>query len=188
MRQLSEKLNKSYAQLSQWRNASRVNKSGKPRVISRSTATYIENKCKKPTGWMNTDNSNKERNVHAINQFHDVAGGIGQGVTLRDQPAQGLKTFASSLGLVIRCLAPSIGVTRLSSILACRQSSMTRSIFLKSVTKALSKHCSTSPAKGLESSQKIKNTNRGPSPKKWISKCLAVYLKSGKVKHFNNNT
>ena len=50
-----------------------------------------------------------------------VNGGIGQGVTLRDQPGQGLKTFTSSLGLVIRCLAPSIRVTRLSSILACRQ-------------------------------------------------------------------
>lgn len=57
VRELGEFIEKSYAQISQWRNSSKDSKTGKPRVISREMATYIERKCGKPNGWMNTDHS-----------------------------------------------------------------------------------------------------------------------------------
>lgn len=49
---LAAKLEKSPAQVSQWINASKDSKTGKPRSMDRSTAREIERKCGKPDGWM----------------------------------------------------------------------------------------------------------------------------------------
>ncbi|MGV3727755.1 S24 family peptidase [Hydrogenophaga sp.] len=49
---LASKLDKSPAQVSQWINASKDSKTGKPRSMDRSTAREIEKKCGKPDGWM----------------------------------------------------------------------------------------------------------------------------------------
>lgn len=49
---LAAKLGKSPAQVSQWINASKDSKTGKPRSMDRSTAREIERKCGKPDGWM----------------------------------------------------------------------------------------------------------------------------------------
>lgn len=49
---LSEKTGKSAAQISQWLNASKDSKTGKPRSMSRSMAREIERLCSKPEGWM----------------------------------------------------------------------------------------------------------------------------------------
>jgi hypothetical protein len=43
---------KSAAQISQWLNASKDSKTGKPRAMDRSTAREFERVCKKPPGWM----------------------------------------------------------------------------------------------------------------------------------------
>lgn len=50
--ELADKLGKSPAQVSQWANASKDSKSGKPRSISTRTAREIERKLGKPEGWM----------------------------------------------------------------------------------------------------------------------------------------
>lgn len=50
--ELAEKLGKSPAQVSQWANASKDSKTGKPRSISARTAREIERKLGKPEGWM----------------------------------------------------------------------------------------------------------------------------------------
>ena len=49
---LSEKIEKSPAQISQWLNASLNSKTGKPRVMSHGIAREIEEKLGKPSGWM----------------------------------------------------------------------------------------------------------------------------------------
>lgn len=49
---LAVKLDKSPAQVSQWINASKDSKTGKPRSMDRTTAREIEKKCGKPDGWM----------------------------------------------------------------------------------------------------------------------------------------
>lgn len=49
---LSAKVGKSAAQISQWVNASRDSKTGKPRAMDRNTARLLETKCGKPEGWM----------------------------------------------------------------------------------------------------------------------------------------
>jgi hypothetical protein len=49
---LAAKIGKSAAQLSQWVNASKDSKTGKPRVLSRQMARHIEKKMGKPDGWM----------------------------------------------------------------------------------------------------------------------------------------
>lgn len=54
VRELGEAIGKSYAQISQWKNASKDSKTGRPRAISRDMATHIELSCKKPVGWMST--------------------------------------------------------------------------------------------------------------------------------------
>lgn len=43
---------KSPAQISQWVNASKDSKTGKPRTLDRNTARILEAKCGKPEGWM----------------------------------------------------------------------------------------------------------------------------------------
>jgi hypothetical protein len=43
---------KSPAQISQWVNASRDSKTGKPRSLDRNTARLLEAKAGKPEGWM----------------------------------------------------------------------------------------------------------------------------------------
>lgn len=49
---LATKLGKSPAQVSQWINASKDSKTGKPRSMDRTTAREIEKKCGKSDGWM----------------------------------------------------------------------------------------------------------------------------------------
>jgi hypothetical protein len=49
---LGAKIQKSPAQISQWLNASKDSKTGKPRTMSRATAREIERRCGKPEGWM----------------------------------------------------------------------------------------------------------------------------------------
>lgn len=51
-RALSEKTGKSPAQISQWLNASKDSKSGKPRAMDSATRRELERKCGKPEGWM----------------------------------------------------------------------------------------------------------------------------------------
>jgi len=50
--ELSEKIEKAPAQISQWLNASTNSKTGKPRVMSNAIAREIELKLEKPFGWM----------------------------------------------------------------------------------------------------------------------------------------
>lgn len=49
---LSVKVGKSPAQISQWVNASKDSKTGKPRAMDRATTRELEAKCGKPEGWM----------------------------------------------------------------------------------------------------------------------------------------
>lgn len=49
---LSAQTGKSAAQISQWLNASKDSKTGKPRAMDRSTAREFERACNKPEGWM----------------------------------------------------------------------------------------------------------------------------------------
>lgn len=49
---LAEKIGKSPAQISQWKNASKYSGSEKRRVMDRSTARHIEKMTGKPDGWM----------------------------------------------------------------------------------------------------------------------------------------
>lgn len=49
---LAEKTGKSAAQISQWLNASKDSKSGKPRSMDRDTRRFLESRCGKPEGWM----------------------------------------------------------------------------------------------------------------------------------------
>ncbi len=49
---LADKTKKSAAQISQWLNASKDSKTGKPRSMDASTRRYLESKCGKPEGWM----------------------------------------------------------------------------------------------------------------------------------------
>lgn len=49
---LSRKIDKSPAQISQWKNASKDSKTGKPRGMHDDTARLLEDKCGKQKGWM----------------------------------------------------------------------------------------------------------------------------------------
>jgi len=49
---LADITKKSAAQISQWLNASKDSKTGKPRSMDASTRRELEAKCGKPTGWM----------------------------------------------------------------------------------------------------------------------------------------
>lgn len=49
---LSRKIDKAPAQISQWINASKDSKTGKPRAMDRATAREIERAADKPDGWM----------------------------------------------------------------------------------------------------------------------------------------
>lgn len=49
---LAATIGKSPAQISQWLNASKDSRTGKPRSMDRNTARIIEAACKKPDGWM----------------------------------------------------------------------------------------------------------------------------------------
>lgn len=57
VRNLAERIGKSYAQVSQWKNASKDSKTGRPRSMSADACREIEVICNKPTGWMDTDHS-----------------------------------------------------------------------------------------------------------------------------------
>lgn len=89
---LSRKIDKSAAQISQWKNASKYSKSEKRRVMDRTTARVIEQKTGRPNGWMDSDHSiaaNSEAKPHLspvkyqsdsilIPQY-DAAGSMGDG-------------------------------------------------------------------------------------------------------------
>jgi transcriptional regulator with XRE-family HTH domain len=49
---LAERIGKAPAQISQWLNASKDSKTGKPRAMDRDTRRELERKCGKPEGWM----------------------------------------------------------------------------------------------------------------------------------------
>ncbi|WP_422096865.1 hypothetical protein [Variovorax sp.] len=49
---LATQTGKSAAQISQWLNASKDSKTGKPRAMDRNTAREFERACGKPSGWM----------------------------------------------------------------------------------------------------------------------------------------
>jgi SOS-response transcriptional repressor LexA len=66
---LSEVLDRSPAQVSQWKNGSKDSKTGRPRVISDDMARHIENKCGKPVGWLDNESGHLEiNNVSALPQ------------------------------------------------------------------------------------------------------------------------
>lgn len=54
---LAEKLERAFAQTSQWLNGSKNSKTGKPRGMNSKTCRHIEAKCDKPKGWMDKSHS-----------------------------------------------------------------------------------------------------------------------------------
>lgn len=56
---LANLIERSQSQVSQWVTQSKHSVTGKPRVISSSSARYIEGKCNKPAGWLDKDHSDK---------------------------------------------------------------------------------------------------------------------------------
>ncbi|MEZ0231880.1 MAG: S24 family peptidase [Methylophilaceae bacterium] len=100
VRQLAERIGKSYAQVSQWRNASKDSKSGKPRSMAKESAQHLEKYCEKVVGWMNTDHGNiqitadinspvkKNNKDIKIQNYEEVIGAMGGGILLKDQPGQ----------------------------------------------------------------------------------------------------
>jgi hypothetical protein len=52
---LAQAVEKSYAQISQWINASKDSKTKKPRGLSDDSARYLEKKLGKPRGWLDAD-------------------------------------------------------------------------------------------------------------------------------------
>jgi len=54
---LANLIERSQSQVSQWVTQSKHSATGKPRVVSTSSARYIESKCNKPTGWLDKDHS-----------------------------------------------------------------------------------------------------------------------------------
>jgi len=65
VKQFSEKIEKSEAQVSQWRNASLDSRTGRPRGISDDICRHIEDKCELQRGWMD--------NVHTERKAPDVS-------------------------------------------------------------------------------------------------------------------
>lgn len=66
---LAEKIGKSAAQISQWKNASRYTGSTKRRVMERSTARHIEKMTGKPEGWMDQPVTNPTtKRSHSSNE------------------------------------------------------------------------------------------------------------------------
>lgn len=59
---LSEVIDRSPAQVSQWKNGSKDFKTGRPRVISDDMARYIEKRCGKPIGWLDNESGHSEIN------------------------------------------------------------------------------------------------------------------------------
>jgi len=66
LKQLSELLEKSPAQVSQWKNGSKSSSTGKARGISDEVARYIEKKTDKPLGWL--DNEIKQEDIDNTSQ------------------------------------------------------------------------------------------------------------------------
>lgn len=70
---LAERISKDPSQLSQWMNASKDSKTGKPRGMSSDIARYIETSCEKPSGWLDTPTASRtERPADSL----EVAGMI----------------------------------------------------------------------------------------------------------------
>ena len=63
---LAELLGMSPSQLSQWKSASKHSDTGKPRRMSSDSARYIEEKCGKPSGWMDTEENLFPQNVKKV--------------------------------------------------------------------------------------------------------------------------
>lgn len=64
VKQFSERIEKSEAQVSQWRNASLDSRTGRPRGISDDICRHIEEKCELQRGWM--DNVHTERSASEV--------------------------------------------------------------------------------------------------------------------------
>jgi DNA-binding transcriptional regulator YdaS (Cro superfamily) len=71
---LAAAIGKSPAQISQWINASKDSKTGKPRTLARATAREIERKRGKPEGWM--DQPHAETPVAAVSPVEQAADGV----------------------------------------------------------------------------------------------------------------
>lgn len=56
---LADVLERSSSQVSQWLNSSKASASGKPRRFNSDSARYIEDKCGKPEGWLDTPHQNE---------------------------------------------------------------------------------------------------------------------------------
>jgi hypothetical protein len=69
VRELTEKLERSYSQVSQWLNGSKDSKSGKPRAIASKTARWIEAKLGKEEGWMDQPTEQKKLSLPSADQF-----------------------------------------------------------------------------------------------------------------------
>jgi len=57
LNKLSSLLDRDDSQVSQWLNGLKNSGTGKPRGMRSNTARYIEEKCKKPQGWLDQDHS-----------------------------------------------------------------------------------------------------------------------------------
>jgi phage repressor protein C with HTH and peptisase S24 domain len=89
----------SSSQYSQWLNGSQNSGTGKPRGMRASSVRRIEKACGKPSGWMDRPHAEqidtqkaahpgaaKKTEVIEIPQYTEIGGGMGGGITLRDQP------------------------------------------------------------------------------------------------------
>ena len=96
----ASKIGCSSSQYSQWMNGSENSGTGKPRGMRASSARRIEKACDKPVGWMDRPRPTtevtaglhqevipgKKLDVVEIPQYTEIGGGMGGGITLRDQP------------------------------------------------------------------------------------------------------
>lgn len=70
LRAFAEYIEKSPAQVSQWRNASVDSKTGKPRVVGDATARYIEEKVGKQKGWMDSSHGIEAKVLSPVPEVH----------------------------------------------------------------------------------------------------------------------
>lgn len=52
VRRLADKIGRSESQVSQWINAAKDSKTGRPRGMRNDSARFIEQACNKPSGWL----------------------------------------------------------------------------------------------------------------------------------------
>ena len=68
--ELADRIGKGYSQLSQWINASKNSKTGRPRTVGNDSARHIEQSCGKPVGWLDVSHDN---NVGVIGNLTNKA-------------------------------------------------------------------------------------------------------------------